>query len=574
MDVLASTRLYISEMVKIAGPQMKVMLLDKETTSIVSCAYAQSDMMQKEVYLFERLDSPHQRETIKHLKCIVFIRPTPENIQLLASELRNPKYAQYYIYFSNVVSKTDVKTLAEADEHESVREVHEFFSDSVPLCSHLCSMNLSFPYENSMGLLAASAFLRIKQSIVGLLLQLKKKPTIRFVIQSSIRFNVKRACKKTTATAVQCGCGGNSQKKLQVIRREESLFESASSESLLIILDRSDDPVTPLLNQWTYEAMVHELIGFSGTQRVQLDGQSIILSEQYDEFFRKNVNSNFGEIGQNIKSLMNEFQQKSQIHKNLESISDMKNFVEEYPQFKKISGTVTKHVGLVSELSKIVSAQNLLEISEVEQTIVSGGDHSKCLERIKSLLNNPKTTQLNALRLLLLYSLRFETYPNNEITALSRTVDSKAGSREFRATELVRTILRFGGASRRKSDLFGDGSTIEMTKRFIKGIKGVENIYTQHEPHIKQIVELLTKAKLPEQNYGYISADGLMANTRYENVIIYMIGGLTFEESAVARAANERRATGQGGPAILLASNQMHNAHSFMSMLSHMGVHK
>ena len=29
--MLASTRLYISEMVKIAGPQMKVMLLDKET---------------------------------------------------------------------------------------------------------------------------------------------------------------------------------------------------------------------------------------------------------------------------------------------------------------------------------------------------------------------------------------------------------------------------------------------------------------------------------------------------------------------------------------------------------------
>ena len=81
-----------------------------------------------------------------------------------------------------------------------VREVHEFFSDSVPLCSHLCSMNLSFPYENSMGLLAASAFLRIKQSIVGLLLQLKKKPTIRFVIQPTVRLNVKQTFKKTTAT--------------------------------------------------------------------------------------------------------------------------------------------------------------------------------------------------------------------------------------------------------------------------------------------------------------------------------------------------------------------------------------
>lgn len=30
---------------------------------------------------------------------------------------------------------------------------------------------------------------------------------------------------------------------------------------LLLILDRRNDPVTPLLSQWTYQAMVHELIG-------------------------------------------------------------------------------------------------------------------------------------------------------------------------------------------------------------------------------------------------------------------------------------------------------------------------
>ena len=54
-------------------------------------------MMQKEVYLFERLDSGTIREPIKFLKCIAFIRPTPENVQLLSEELRYPKYAQYYI---------------------------------------------------------------------------------------------------------------------------------------------------------------------------------------------------------------------------------------------------------------------------------------------------------------------------------------------------------------------------------------------------------------------------------------------------------------------------------------------
>ena len=33
--------------------------------------------------------------------------------------------------------------------------------------------------------------------------------------------------------------------------------------AVLLILDRRDDPVTPLLTQWTYQAMVHELIGIS-----------------------------------------------------------------------------------------------------------------------------------------------------------------------------------------------------------------------------------------------------------------------------------------------------------------------
>lgn len=51
----------------------------------------------KEVYLFEKIDAPVRSEALKHLKCIVFIRPTKENVALLCNELRNPKYGIYYI---------------------------------------------------------------------------------------------------------------------------------------------------------------------------------------------------------------------------------------------------------------------------------------------------------------------------------------------------------------------------------------------------------------------------------------------------------------------------------------------
>ena len=58
--------------------------------------YAQSEILQKEVYLFERIDSS-ARETMKHLKCICFLRPTKENIELLSREFHVPKYGLYYI---------------------------------------------------------------------------------------------------------------------------------------------------------------------------------------------------------------------------------------------------------------------------------------------------------------------------------------------------------------------------------------------------------------------------------------------------------------------------------------------
>ncbi|OPL20560.1 vacuolar 45 protein sorting-associated protein, partial [Mytilus galloprovincialis] len=137
MNVILAIKQYISKMIEDSGPGMKVLLMDKDTTSIVSMVYAQSEILQKEVYLFERLDSAG-RETMKHLKCIAFVRPTKENVELLAQELRMSKYD-----FSNVISKQDVKVLAEADDQEVVREVQEFFGDYVAVSPHLFTLNIN-----------------------------------------------------------------------------------------------------------------------------------------------------------------------------------------------------------------------------------------------------------------------------------------------------------------------------------------------------------------------------------------------------------------------------------------------
>jgi len=48
-------------------------------------------------------------------------------------------------------------------------------------------------------------------------------------------------------------------------------FRPTAVPPVLLILDRRNDPVTPLLSQWTYQAMVHELIGIQNG-RVDLSG--------------------------------------------------------------------------------------------------------------------------------------------------------------------------------------------------------------------------------------------------------------------------------------------------------------
>jgi len=48
-------------------PGMKVLLLDADTTRIVSTVYSQSEILEQEVYLVERLDAD-RRDQLFHLK--------------------------------------------------------------------------------------------------------------------------------------------------------------------------------------------------------------------------------------------------------------------------------------------------------------------------------------------------------------------------------------------------------------------------------------------------------------------------------------------------------------------------
>lgn len=461
MNVISAVKNYVNKMIEESEPGMKILLMDKETTSIVSMVYGQSEILQREVYLLERIDTsqplPADRDSgLRYLKCLVFLRPTSQNIALLARELSNPKYGAYYIYFSNIIAKADVKKLAESDEQEVVKEIQEFYMDYLAINSHLFSIGLpSCMVKNEWN---RDALFRTNQAITALLLSLKRNPIIRYRKNSSM-------CEKL-ANAIR-----------ESISKESKLFDfRQSSPALLLILDRKDDPVTPLLNQWTYQAMVHELltinnnrVNLSNVPGISKELMEVVLSAEQDSFYAKNLFLNFGEIAQNIKTLMDDFQIKAKSHQKVESIADMKAFVENYPQFKKLSGNVFKHVTVVGELSSLVGRNLLLEVSEVEQELSSHDEHSQQLQAIRKLINNSKVTNLDATRLVMLYALRYQTHSNNDINGLIELLKKKGVTRDLYMN--VVNVLEYAGSDVRQLDLFGNEGPVKIgaVKRIFKG---------------------------------------------------------------------------------------------------------
>ncbi|XP_039267692.2 vacuolar protein sorting-associated protein 45-like [Styela clava] len=548
MNVVLAVKKYISKMIEDTGQGMKMLLMDKETTSIVSMVYAQSEILQQQVYMFERLESM-KRDPLKSLKAIVFVRPTVENVRLLSQELKSPKYGQYYLYFSHVLSKVDLKLIAESDEHEVVQDVHEFYADYIAISPHLFTININ----NCMkGFTWSHPLLqRTTHGVSSVLLALKKCPIIRYQHNSSMARQLAENVKL-------------------LITKEASLFDFRRTDStpILLIIDRRNDPVTPLLNQWTYQAMVHELLGInndrvdlSSVPGVSKDLQEVVLSSLHDQFYAENMYKNFGEIGTSIKELMEAFQEKSKGHQKVESIDDMKAFVENYPQFKKMSGTVAKHVTVVGELSRTVAVRNLLEISECEQDLVSRSEHSSALQIVRKLIRDPKTSDLDALRLVALYSLRYETHANNATTSL---IDQLSSSHyDQKNSKVINALLKYGGSSSRSSDIFGSKDAISFTKKFFKGLQGVENVYTQHTPLLKDIIEQLARNRLKESEYPYLGSTTMQE--RAQDIIVFIVGGCTYEESMCVHTLNSANV----GIRVVLGGTAIHNTSSFIEEVIH-----
>ncbi|PXF47576.1 Vacuolar protein sorting-associated protein 45 [Gracilariopsis chorda] len=541
MDPRASLVEYVNKLVG-DSDDIKALLLDDETAKIVSLITSQSDLLKREVLLIEKLNADRTQD-LSHMQAVIFVRPTAENVHVLRKELREPHYKSYKVVFSNVVRRTLVEEIADADEMELVTEVREMYGDFFVLDRHLVSFEVCpclDAIQSTSGAIQNPLLERTIDGVLAVLLSLKRRPDIRYQGSSPLCRNIgERLCVR--------------------IDQEGSLFDFRPRDvaPLLLIIDRREDPVTPLLNQWTYEAMIHELIGMQ-CNRVSLkdadnvpdEFRELVLDDNDDSFFEQNRYKNFGELGVNLKELVDSFQLRSNSSSNLKTIDDMMRFVGNYPEFRKSSSNVSKHVAIAGELSHLVGKMDLLEVSQLEQDLAcreAEGDHRK---QIMELLKEANVSLSDKLRLVMLYSLRYEGKNERGLPAMREALRKAGVGPE--GIQLISSVREYAGISKRSGDVFSNRTFFAMASNTVRrGIGGVENVYTQHEPLLATTLDDLLRNRLKNDNFPMARQDDGAFGTSLigtvdtpatvpvpKEVLVLLAGGTTYEESRCVSGIN------------------------------------
>ncbi|XP_020529753.1 vacuolar protein sorting-associated protein 45 homolog isoform X1 [Amborella trichopoda] len=522
----------------------RISLKSSQLVSIVSVVYSQSELLQKEVFLVEMVDSI-SKEAMAHLKAVYFLRPITENIDRLKRQIGSPRFGEYHLFFSNILKLDQIQVLADSDEHEVVQQVQEFYADFVAIDPYHFTLNLP---SNHIYMLPAVAdppssqrFCdRAVDGIAAVFLALKRRPVIRYQRSSEIARRI-------------------AQEALKLMYEVETgLFDFRRTEisPLLLVIDRRDDPVTPLLNQWTYQAMVHELIGIQDNKvdlrnvgKLPKDQQEVVLSSEQDAFFKANMYENFGDLGMNIKRMVDEFQQIAKSNQNIQTIEDMAKFVDNYPEYRKMHGNVSKHVTMVTEMSKIVEERRLMLVSQTEQDLACNSGQVAAFEAVMNLLNNDSVSDVDRLRLVMLYALRYEKESPVQLMQLVNKLASRSAKYK---SGLVQFLLKQAGVDKRTGDLFGNRDLLNIARNMARGLKGVENVYTQHQPLLFQTMENITKGRLRDVDYPFVGNH--FQQGRPQEVVIFVVGGTTYEEArtvALQNASNSGTRFILGGSVVL-----------------------
>ncbi|CAI5760694.1 unnamed protein product [Candida verbasci] len=534
----------------------KVLLLDKITTTIISMSYTQSQLLSNDIILIELIENYKTLSVMKHLNCIVFV--SIKSLSSLISELKSPHFGSYEIYFNNSINKNQIEKIAESDEYEIVDKLIEIFQDYLILNSHL------YQIQHEPG--AINPYLEDGSKLTSLLLSLKKNPIIKYESNSN---DIKRL-----SSEILYNINSNSN---------NNLFDDLNIHNdvppILLLLDRKNDPITPLITPWTYQSMIHEFCKIE-KNLVNIENQQIILTDSNDQFYKESMYLNYGDLTDKFQKYVEKYKSEtnqSQITKT-SNLNELKKILMKFPEFKKFSTNILNHLNIISEIDKQISLQKLWDLGELQQTIVCDLDSQQNIkERIITVLKDSKISTTNKVKILLLYSIRFN-FDQSFLSILNDPLcsDPLPSEEQVNLLSKFKSLFNLTNLTNIQKQQQQQGLTnifanknINISNLFKNHQNENDNIYLQYTPRLNEIINKLIDPNLEssvklntlipdkvKQKYG-------TTTEKVQDIIIYMNGGLTYEESRLIHEISENNKKIN----LIIGSDEMLNSETWLNKL-------
>ncbi|CAL9127335.1 unnamed protein product [Musa acuminata var. zebrina] len=511
-EMLQSTR------AKDSKSTWKVLIMDKITVKVISHSCKMADITEEGVSLVE--DIYKRRQPLPSMDAVYFIQPTKENVVMFLSDMsgKSPLYKKAYVFFSSPVNKELVAHikkdtsvlpriggLSEMNLEYFAIDSQGFITDHERAMEELLGENAegSHMYNDCLNTMAT----RISTAFASL----REFPYVRYrAAKSSLDASTVTTLHDLVPTKLAAGvwnCLSRYKAKIHDFPQRETCE--------LLIVDRSIDQIAPIIHEWTYDAMCHDLLNIDGNKythevpnKTGSTDKKEVLLEDHDPIWLELWHAHIADASERLHEKMTNFISKNkaaQIHHGSRdggelSTRDLQKMVQALPQYTEQIDKLSLHVEIADKINGIIREQGLREVGQLEQDLVFGDAGTK--ELINFLRTKQDISCENKLRLMMIYaSIYPEKFEGDKASKLMQL--AQLSSDDMIAVNNMRYL---GGYGTKKTSRSGFTLKFDAYKKkhAVRKERISEEVTWQLSkfyPLIEELIEKLSKGELPKDEY-------------------------------------------------------------------------
>uniref|UniRef100_A0A0E0G8D0 SNARE-interacting protein KEULE n=1 Tax=Oryza nivara TaxID=4536 RepID=A0A0E0G8D0_ORYNI len=383
----------------------KVLIMDKLTVKIMSFSCKMADVMEEVVE-----DLYMRRQPLPLMDAIYFIQPTKENIRIFMSDMSGkiPLYKNSPVQRELVAQikkdsnvRARIGALSEMNLEYFAIDSQGFTTDHDKALEELFSENAegSLKYNSCLNMMATR--------IATVFASMREFPRVHYRVARTIDASTLTTLRDLAPTKLAAGVW-NCLARFKAMIPEFPQTETCE----LLIVDRSIDQIAPIIHEWTYDAMCHDLLCMDGNKYVQqvpsksgsgTENKEVLL-EDHDPIWLE-----LRHASERLHEKMTNFVSKNkaaQLHQARNggdlSTKELQKMVQALPQYSDQIDKLALHVEIAGKLNSTIKEQQLKDVGQLEQDLVFGDAGTK--ELINFFRTHLDISRENKLRLLMVYA--------------------------------------------------------------------------------------------------------------------------------------------------------------------------